>query len=140
MNMVCTKQMSVGNRIIDSKHSEIFDMIDGIVHSIMAKDVAALSEAFDLLENCLCAYFTVEESIAKAANFDFTHHRLDHQVLLNEFRRLEDWLVAKNGLWSEFEEKGCIDSLKNCLIRHIKEEANPLKIVLSTHFYDFATA
>lgn len=137
MDMACRKKMSVGNRIVDSKHQEIFGMINGIAHSIMEKDIAALSEAFDLLENCLSVYFVVEEHIAKAANFDFTQHRSDHQKLLNDFQRMKGWLIEKNGMWSKFEEKGCIESLNNCLIQHIKEDAKPLKAVLDTHFYDF---
>jgi hypothetical protein len=125
MDITCTKQLSVGNRIIDSAHKEIFDVIDRITHSIAVRNIPALTEAFDLLENCLDAYF------------DFTEHSVTHQDLLNEFQRINNWLMGKNGMWSKFEEKGCIDSLKNCMVRHIKEEGKPLKIVLETHFYDF---
>lgn len=137
MDMACTKQLSVGNRIIDSAHKEILGVINGIVRSIMARDVAALSEAFELLENCLCVYFSVEENIAQAVNFDFTQHLLAHQQLLNEFKRTKNELMARNGEWTKFEEKGYIGSLRNCLVRHIKEDGKPLKIVLETHFYDF---
>lgn len=135
--MACTKHLSIGNRAIDSAHKEAFDMIDKVVHLIMAKNVAALTDAFGLLEDCLCTCFLVEENIAQAAGFDFTSHSLAHQGLLNEFQRIKNWLTKKNGAWSEFEKKGCIDSLRNCLIRHIKEDSKPLKIVLETHFYDF---
>lgn len=137
MDIACTKQLSVGNRAIDSAHKEVFGVIKRITHQIVAKDVTAISEAFDLLENCLCACFAVEENIAQAVGLDFTGHRLTHQDLSNEFQRIKNWLMEKNGMWSEFEEKGCIDSLKNCLIRHIKEEGKSLKVVLETHFYDF---
>lgn len=137
MDITCTKQLSVGNRMIDSAHKEVFDVIDRITHSIAVRNISALTEAFDLLENCLDAYFSVEENIAQAVGFDFTKHRLTHQDLSNEFQRLKNWLMEKNGLWSNFEEKGCIDSLKNCMVRHIKEDGKPLKVVLETHFYDF---
>lgn len=133
----CKKQLSIGNRIIDSAHMELFGVIDRLATAINARDIAAISEAFDLLENCLNIYFSVEESVARAANFDFTRHRLDHQALSNEFRRMRDWLLAKNGAWSEFEKTGCIDSLRCYLVRHIKEDGRPLKVVLETHFYDF---
>jgi hemerythrin len=137
MDMRCTKQLSIGNRIIDSAHKEVFGMIDWVIYSIMARNIVALPEEFDRLENCLCVYFSVEANIAQAVNFDFTQHRLAHQILLNKFQRTKDWLMAKNGAWSKFEEDSCIDSLRNCLIRHIKEEGEPLKIVMETHFYDF---
>lgn len=135
--MPFSKELSVGNRILDSEHKKLHNVINGITHSITAKDIAAISEAFDLLENCLGACFAVEENIAQAVGFDFTEHSATHQDLSNEFQRIKNWLMEKNGLWSKFEEKGCIDSLKNCLIRHIKEDGKPLKIVLETHFYDF---
>src|SRR3989338_2421874 len=137
MDMACTKQLSVGNRMIDSAHKEVFDVIDRITRSIVARDIAALSEAFDLLENCLGTYFSVEENIAQAVGLDFTKHRLTHQDLLNEFQRIKNWLMEKNGMWSKFEEKGSVDSLRNCMVRHIKEDGKSLKVILETHFYDF---
>ena len=136
MDMDCTKQLSVGNRAIDSAHKEILGIINGIARTIMARDIATLSEAFELLENCLCAYFSIEENIAQTVSFDFTRHRLAHECLLKEFRRTKNELMAKNGAWSKFEESGYIDSLKNSLIRHIRTDAEPLKIILETHFYD----
>lgn len=123
--------------MIDSAHKEVFDVIDRIARSITGRNIPALTEAFDLLENCLDAYFSVEKNIAQAVGFDFTEHSATHQNLLNEFQRIQDWLMEKNGMWSKFEEKGCIDSLKNCMVQHIKEDGKPLKIVLETHFYDF---
>lgn len=137
MYTTCTKQLSVGNRIIDCAHKEVFDVIDRIAHSIAVRNTSALTEAFDLLENCLDVYFSVEEDIAQAVGFDFTEHSATHQSLSNEFQRIKNWLMEKNGAWSKFEEKGCIDSLKNCMVRHIKEDGKPLKIVLETHFYNF---
>ena len=137
MDMKCTKQLSVGNRMIDAAHKEVFGMIDRVVHPIMVKDIAALLDEFDLLENCLRVCFSVEENIAQAVNFDFNQHRFAHQNLMSKLQRTRDWLMEKNGAWSEFEGKGCIDTLRNCLIRHIKEDGEPLKIILDTHYYDF---
>lgn len=137
MNIEHTRQLSVGNRAIDSAHKEVFGMIDKVAGSIMERNMAALSKTFGLFENSLYTCFSVEENIAQAAGFDFAQHKLAHQDLLNEFQRIKNWLMAKNGTWSKFEETGCIDSLRNYLLRHIREDAKPLKIVLETHFYDF---
>lgn len=137
MTFAWSKELSVGNRIIDSKHKKLHDIINGVIRSIVAKDAAALLETFELLENCLCAYFVVEENIAQALDFNFTQHKLAHQCLLNEFRRIQDELTTKNGVWSKYEEKVYIDSLRHCLIRHIKEDDKPFKAVLDTHLYDF---
>jgi len=137
MAIVWTNQLSVGNRMIDAIHKEVFDMINRVVHSVKAKDQAALTEAFEQLENCLCNYFAVEEKVAQAIGFDFIKHRLAHQYLLNELKRIREELRAKNNAWSKFEQNTYIDLLRYCWIRHITEDAKPLKIVLETHFYDF---
>lgn len=135
--MLFSKDLSIGNRIIDSEHKRLHNIINRIVRSIVASDVAALLETFELLENCLCNYFVVEENIAQAVNFDFTQHRLAHQNLSDKFQRIKDELTAKDGMWSKDEGKGYADSLMDCLIQHIKVDGKPLKIVLDTHFYDF---
>lgn len=135
--MAYSKELSIGNRILDSEHKKMHGMIDRIACSIAARDIAALSEALELLEDCLCAYFAVEENIAQSINLDFTQHKLAHQHLLNEFQRIKGKLTAKNGMWSDDEGEGYAHSLMNYLIGHIKEDSGQLKIVLDTCLYDF---
>lgn len=130
-----TKQLSIGNRILDSEHKKLHRIINMIAGTIAARNVAALSEGFDQLENCLCAYFLVEEYIAQTINFDFNQHRLAHQYLLNEVQRIRSELTASNCVCPDDENYA--RCLMNCLIRHIKEDAKPLKIVLDTFLYDF---
>lgn len=132
---IWTGELSIGNRMIDSEHKKLHDTINGIAHSIAARNVAALSEAFEQLENCLCAYAAIEERVAQAVNFDFTEHRLAHQRMLDEVRRIRDALVAGDSVCPEGESHA--RCLKDCLIRHIKEDGRPLKVVLDTHLYDF---
>ena len=132
-----SKKLSVGNRILDSEHKKLQNIIKGISSTLSASDASALQEAFGLLENCLHAYFAVEENIAQALNFDFAQHRLTHQCLLNEFRFIRDELMIQCGTQSRFNAKAYIDNLMDCLIQHIQEDSKPLKIVLDTHFYDF---
>lgn len=137
MMSIWTRDLSIGNRILDSEHKKLYGLVSKIARSIAARDVAALSEAFDLLENCLCAYFAVEESIAQAINFDFTKHEFAHQCLLNEFQCMKAELAAKSGMWSDEEGDNYARSLMGCLIRHVEKDGRPLKIVLDTHLYDF---
>lgn len=132
-----TKQLSIGNRILDSEHKKLHGIINQIVCSVIARNVAALPEAFELLESCLYDYFAVEENIARAIGFDFTQHKLAHQHLLNEFQHIKGKLTAKNGMWSDEEGKNYAYSLMNCLIQHITQDGKPLKIVLDTCLYDF---
>lgn len=135
--MQFSKELSVGNRILDSEHEKLHDMINGIARAVAAGEVAALSELFELLENGLCAYFVVEENIAQALNFDFTQHKLAHQELLKRFQHIKDELTAKNNRRSKSEEKDYINYLRDRLARHIKEDGKPFKAVLNTQFYDF---
>jgi hemerythrin-like metal-binding protein len=134
---VWTKQLSIGNRILDSEHKNLHDIVNKIACSILARDVAALSEAFNLLENRLCGYFVVEENIAQAVNFDFVQHKSMHQNLLNEFKRIRVELTVKNGRWSDDEGGHYAHFLMDYLIQHIKRDGRPLKIVLDTCLYDF---
>ena len=134
--MAFSKELSVGNRILDSEHKKLFNIINEITHLIIAKDINTLIDAFELLENGLRAYFVAEENIARTIGFDFTQHRMAHQDLLNEFRLIKNELTARYGIWSRHNEKGYIASLRDCLIQHIQEDARPLRIILDTHLYD----
>lgn len=134
--MVFSKEFSVGNRILDSEHKKLHDIINTIAASIKARDVVALSAGFELLENCLHAYFVAEENIAQAVGFDFNQHRVAHQDLMYKFQSLKNELTAKNLVFSEHEEASYIHTLCRHLKLHVLLESAPLELVLSTHFYD----
>jgi len=137
--MKFSKELSIGNRILDSEHMKLHDIINRIACSIAVSDMATLSDEFELLESCLCAYFVLEENIAQAINFDFSQHRLTHQRLLNMCQQARYELIVENGAWLEFlkiDVKYYIDSLKDYLIQHIRKDSKPLSIVLNAHFYD----
>jgi len=132
---IWSRELSIGNRVIDSEHKKLHGIISEIASSIVARNVAALPETFGQLESCLFAYFAVEEYIARAVNFDFTQHRLAHQHLLGEMRRIRNGLTA--GLPPCPDDENYPRCLMDCLIRHIKEDSKLLKVVLDTHLYDF---
>lgn len=135
--MKFSHELSVGNRIIDSEHGSLQAMIAGLCKIIVAGESLAQSAAFCLLDDKLCHYFEVEEGVARAVMFDFTKHELAHQHLQNGIHSIKDRLMAKHGGCSKAEEKACVDSLMNCLIRHIEEDGKPLKTVLDTYLYGF---
>lgn len=135
--MQFTKDLCIGNRIIDSEHKNLLGIISAISRTISEKEVSVLIEAFDLMENSLCAYFVVEESIAQALDFDFNQHKFSHQLLLAKFQRVKNELVEKNGMWNKSEENDFICFMKNSLIHHIKEDGKEFKGMLNTHFYDY---
>lgn len=135
--MSFSKELSVGNRAIDLEHKNLFTTIRWLSEAVVAGQLHAITEGFHLLDDLLSHYFEVEERIARAVNFDFTQHRLTHQRLQNEIHSIKTKFLAGHGMWSKAEEKGHIDSLMNCLTRHVKEDANPLKLEMDTHLYDF---
>lgn len=129
------RELSLGNRLIDSEHKKLHDAIDGVKRAVAVRDAVALSEAFEQLENGLRAYFAVEERIAQAVGFDFTQHRFAHRHMLENMRRIMDDLTS--GGCSCPEGESYARCLMDCLIKHIKEDGRPLKLVLDTHLYDF---
>lgn len=133
---IWTRELSLGNRLIDSEHKKLHDAINGVKHSVAARDAVALSAAFEQLENGLRAYFAVEERIAQAVGFDFTQHRFAHRHMLENVRRIRDGLTS--GDCSCPEGENLARCLMDCLIKHIKEDGRPLKMVLDTHFYDLS--
>lgn len=128
--------LSVGNRILDSEYLKLHDIIDRIAHSIVARNTAALSDAYELLERCLCACCSLEKNIAHTLGLDFSERLQAHQCLLSRFEGLKDELHAKNGCWLEWEVKYYIDSFRSYLIQHIRDDAGALLAMLSAHRYD----
>lgn len=135
--MKLPRELSVGNRVLDSKHNDLYSMIKNMAHLVEAKNMAAVLEAFELLEKCLCDYFVIEEDFARVLDVDFANHKLAHQLLLDRYKHIRIELTAKNGAWTKFEGDGYVESMRNCLFRHIEEDDNHLKVVLETHYYDF---
>ncbi len=130
-------ELSVGNSVVDSEHKKLHGIVQRIANIIASGELIALPEEFKRLENSLCAYFVIEENIAQEINFDFNQHKLAHQYLLNNFKRIRDELMAKNGMWSKFEEAGYIYSLMVYLDRHIKVDSISFKAVLGAQLYGF---
>ena len=136
MDILWTKQMSVGNRIIDTAHKELLSTVNRIGHLVRSKSCAAVAGEFNLLKDQLHACFTVEEKIAQAVEFPFALHKRAHQGLLEQFQRISDRLAAMSGMWTDDEGESCCYHLRHYLVKHFKEESAQIKVVLDTHFYD----
>lgn len=132
-----TKQLSVGNRIIDSAHKKIFDMLNRVECLIRANNHHALSGTFDLLEDYLADCFLMEEYIAQAVNFPFAQHALAHQHLLNMIQSIKNELASFNGVLPDTASDYYPKLLRDCFMRHIKDESEPMRIILNAQFYDF---
>lgn len=128
---------SVGNRIIDTNHKQLFDIIHRVQQSIITGNLAAMSAEFEVFENFARTCFSAEEEIARAAGFDFTWHGMAHQNLLEKYRQIKDELIDRKVSWSETECEAYLMMLVDLLKRHLDHESRSLMCVLDTYYYDF---
>lgn len=140
MNLTWTKQMSVGNESIDSQHKTLLNMVNGIERAIRDRDSAALSLAFKVFEDAVHIHFKNEERIAKAINYPFEEHMLEHQYVLNELQTMMDELVSSEGRWSESAVENYYGFLSEWTTAHIGEDDMRMKALLETYPYDFKPA
>lgn len=129
--------ISVGNRMIDSGHRKMFDIIYRIQRSIREKDCAAIADGFRLLEEAAHDCFSVEGWIARAVGFDFTLHDMAHQNMLKRHQQLRNDLMSVNGSWCGAETVAYVNDLNRWLLMHLDHESRPLRIILDTYLYDF---
>lgn len=134
--MTFSKELSVGNRIIDSEHKKLIDILNATTPAILRGEVDALLKGFELLENCLRSYFAVEENIAQAIGFDFAQHKISHHDLMYKFQKLKNELVTKCTLLSERERREHVNVFHRYLECHILLDSAPLERALSAEFYD----
>lgn len=136
-NFAWTKQLSVGNAILDSEHRNLITKINNILHLIEAGDYAALPDAFELLETWLMTHFENERTFAQAINFDFGQHELAHRRLLDELRHLKDELASENWAASNSRTVPYYQLLRDWLIGHITDEDMRMKPALHGCQYDY---
>ena len=132
------KSLSVGNRIIDSEHQKLGDIINDIGQLMLVNHDVALSVAIKTLTDALSHYFVVEENVAKAVNFDFAEHSLAHQKIFDEFQVITHKLMEQYRKQSRIDRKLFIDAMNNCLVRHVQEDSKPFTVVMGKYLYDFA--
>ena len=132
-----TDHLSVGNAKIDLDHQKLIAMINGIQYMIKTRAVFALPEAFEQLEYWLRLHFDNEENIAKKVKFPFDQNKLEHQQLLEEFQRMRDSFVSKNGVWSNDDAEYYSNFLSRWITDHVHSEDMQLKPVLQNYPYDF---
>ncbi|MDO8466198.1 MAG: hemerythrin domain-containing protein [Gallionella sp.] len=138
MKLKWTKQLSVGNAVIDSEHKNLITIANSVRRAIKARDSAALPQELEHLEDWLYVHFANEEKIAQAVNFDFSQHKLAQQCWLKELWLLRNELIGKNGLWSDDAIEHFSLFLSDWMIDgHIIGLDMPMKPVLQSYGYNF---
>ena len=140
MALAWSEDLSVGNKIIDAEHKNLIIMVNNVECAIRARDSAALPQAFEQLEHCLCIHFANEEKMAQAIKFQFTNNKLEHIYLLKMLHLIKDSVVSRAG-----EEGICAEDvmehysgfLSDWLTDHVIKEDMLMKPMLQTYPYDF---
>ena len=140
MEWAWTKQMSVGNGVLDSEHKKILNLVTQIERSIRARDGEHLFLVFRQFEDAIRTHFGNEARIAKAINYHFVHHNLEHQYILKEIQAIEEELVSSHGKLSESAAEHYFQFLSRWATDHINEDDMKMKAILETYPYDFKPA
>jgi hemerythrin-like metal-binding protein len=140
MELAWTKQMSVGNEILDSEHKNILYLVVEVERAIRARDGEHLFLVFKQFKDAIRIHFGNEAQIAKSINYHFDHHNLEHQYILKEIQLIEVELVATQGKWSESAAEHYFQFLGRWATDHIIEDDMKMKAILETYPYDFNPA
>jgi len=136
--MEWAEHLSVGNASIDSEHRNLINLTNSVLRAIETRSSSSLSQAFEQLEYLLCLHFEHEEKMAQIIDFDFSHHELAQQYILNELRLLSNLLVAKNCLWFDGAMEHFRHFLESWVIDdHIVKLDMRMKPALQAYPYDF---
>jgi hemerythrin len=137
MGLVWSRNMSVGNESIDSEHQSLFNMLNDIDNTIKNKDSDALLQVLQVFKELTRQHFNSEENIARAINFPFEEHKLEHDYVLNEMQTMWDELASREGGWSESVIEHYYEFLIEWTVAHIREDDMQMKRALEAYPYDF---
>lgn len=136
-NMIWTRQLSVGNLVIDAGHQDLLGMVNNLEYAIGKQDAPQLSRLFDRFCGSARLHFRDEEKIMQSVRVPFVAHKLEHQYLLDELHKTISELAARNGAWPEYVMDHYPVFLRDWLVEHINDGIATLKPVLEKHPYDF---
>lgn len=139
-NLIWTKQLSVGNLVIDSGHQDLIGMINILEYAIGRRDGPQLLRMFGKFCDSAQLHFKDEEKIMLAVRFPFIPHKLEHQHLLDGLQNTLNELAAKNGVWAEYVMDHYPGFLRDWFVGHINGGIATLKPFLEEHPYDFIPA
>jgi hemerythrin len=75
--------------------------------------------------------------IARAINYPFEEHHLEHQYVLSELQTMKDELLYSDGRWSESAVENYYEFLSEWTTMHIGEDDMRMKAILETYPYDY---
>ncbi|WP_435626905.1 bacteriohemerythrin [Candidatus Ferrigenium straubiae] len=132
-----SKQLSIGNAILDSEHRNLISKINNILRMIEAGNAAELPGAFELLETWLVTHFENERIFALSIGLDFGRHDLAHRRLLDELQYLRDELAANNWTMPGNKIRTLYQFLRDWLVGHITEDDMQMKPAFGNCQYEY---
>ncbi len=136
MKLAWAEYLSVGNDLIDGDHKKLIVAVNNVAQAIEARDRAALSKAYKLLNVLMSLHFINEEKIAKAVNIHFEENNLHHLQLMDEIKYMILKLDNLQSFWSDNVVKMYSRFLSDWIIEHIVEDDMKMKPVLENYPYD----
>jgi len=136
MALIWTKELSVGNAVIDSDHKRLMELVNDIAHVAKTRDSFAMLRAIKLFRLGINRHFINEEQFAQMLDFPFAPHKLAHQNMRVELDFTEHEL-SQGGIEITRVMEHYADFLRGWLIKHITEEDMQMKPALQSHPYGF---
>ena len=137
MELAWTKQLSVGNVILDSGHKYLTLIVNDAIRAVEARDCLTLLQELEHLENWLHTHCTHEETIAQPVSFPVTLLKPAQQYSQSTLRHLRDEMESRYGLWSNDTAVYLSHLLRAWVIGHITAVDMPIMPLLQTRGYNF---
>ncbi|NOU00711.1 MAG: hypothetical protein HOO95_03940 [Gallionella sp.] len=137
MELVWSKKLSVGNASLDAEHQQIIKLVNEVDRAIGAKNMARFSQTLKQLEEAAREHFLNEAKIARAIDYDFNQHNIEHHYILREMQLIETELDAQHGSWSASVAEHYFQFLSTWAIDHIDEDDMKMKALLVARPYHF---
>jgi hemerythrin len=137
MGLTWTRQLSVGNIIIDADHKYLIEIVNSARSAIRKTNSLMLAHELERLDNWLCAHLVNEESIAEVVNFEFSKHKLEKQYALSQLKRLRAELASRSALSKNEIESYTVFLGEWMIDGHISTLDMQMKSALQTRDYAF---
>ncbi|MBI5562234.1 MAG: hemerythrin family protein [Deltaproteobacteria bacterium] len=93
-----TEDLSIGNKVIDGQHKELYDRVNAFIEAMQQKKGREeMGGVLDFLEGYIVEHFGTEEHLMKGMAYSgYAAHKAQHEAFKNTFREI----IAK------YNEKG----------------------------------
>lgn len=133
MPFIWSKDMEVGNPLLDSEHQELLEKINDFMSACsQGKGRSEILSTIQFLKNYTKTHLEHEEELQRKSGYpDYQNHKRLHQKFVDEVNRLEKQFSQQGETIVMVGEIN--QQLGNWLISHIKTEDTKLTAFLNSH-------